>query len=116
MSENERTKKPFMRLVPLEIVFDSEGVPNQESLEEAAKAADMEVDELAAIVRYGFAIRKIASEADMPPHHVLSATLNFVGEIIRDYFPVDAHPEICTNIFQQLWKSCGLPQDFSRKK
>jgi hypothetical protein len=102
---------PDLKIVSVELDGNAFDGVTQESLVAAAEKTSIPIDQLEGIVKYGSEMRRIASEMDLLPHHVLSASVNLTGEILKDCFPAEMQERMCTDVFHQLWEHCGLPKD-----
>ena len=102
---------PDLKIVSVELDGNAFDGVTRESLAAAAEASNIPIDQLEGIVKYGSEMRRLASEMNLMPHHVLSAAVNLIGEILRDCFPKDIQEKMCTDVFHQLWDQCGLPKD-----
>lgn len=107
---NKKPKKSFA-ITPVSVSLTETGDLESDSLLEAAAEVGISPDDLLKIFKYTHALKEVARDMDMEPTHVMTALLNAIGELIVAVFPTDEHPDICTDIFHQLWRACDLPSD-----
>ena len=63
------------------------------------------------IISFTDEIEELAVESRLQPPQIISACMHLVAGVIRTAYKEGDHPDICTDLFHQLWESCDLPSD-----
>jgi hypothetical protein len=92
-------RKTNMIIVPVEAT--------PEELEAAAAKIGVGPDQLRRIMAFSETIRDEADKADMTPPEVVSASLNIIGELIRDFYPQQKQHLLLMDIHNQLTEVVG---------
>ena len=101
--------KPSSKLPKPELVAVSLD-PTEEDLARVGKIIGRTPDEVRRVVAFCEALTREIEKRDMHPSDALTGLLSMLVLALQQA-PKDLQPELCTQIFHQLWDACGLKRE-----